>query len=54
MTEQEKLILEQQDRYERSECRKLAIEHASKLGPMNAGLLIKEAEEIYNWLIKEL
>lgn len=54
MTEQEKLALELEAKYARNECRKLAVEYASKLSPINAGVLIKEAEEIYDWLIKEL
>lgn len=54
MTEQEKLILEQEAKYARNECRKLAIEYASKLNPATAGILISEAQEIYDWLIKEL
>lgn len=35
-------------------CRQLAIEHASKLGSSSAGSLLKDAQEIYEWLIKDL
>lgn len=54
MTEQEKLALELEAKYARNECRKLAVEYASKLNCANADILIREAETVYNWLIKEL
>lgn len=62
MTEKAETLMEQQRKMQqeiiqqgqRYECGKLALEYASKLNPASANILIKDAMEIYEWLIKEL
>jgi hypothetical protein len=57
MTDQEKLLTEQDAIHAKNaklNCRTLSLEYASKTTPMSADVLIKEAQVIYDWLIKEL
>jgi hypothetical protein len=57
MTDQEKSLIEQDAIHTRNvklNFRTLSLEYASKANPMNADVLIQEAQVIYDWLIKEL
>lgn len=55
MEQQRKIQLEIIQQGQRYECRKLALESAKNLDNANISkYLLENADEIYNWLIKEL